>query len=171
MGFNAWAPRRCSVGCCTAKTYNLTIGTAAFLRNAQSSILKFQPDRAEGVNTITRHDASSIWVGSTRFGHSLLVPWQGEVQRWAPSRIEQLQAEHFEQALMLQPELVIFGCGARHCFVSPALLRCLIDRRIGVETMDTSAACRTYNVLASEGRAVLAAMLLDVPDRHRDGNA
>ena len=123
--------------------------------------MKFQPDRAEGVNTITRHDASSIWVGQASFGHSLLVPWQGEVQRWAPSRIDQLQAEHFEQALALQPGLVIFGSGTLHRFVSPALLRCLIERRIGVETMDTAAACRTYNVLASEGRTVLAALLLD----------
>ena len=123
--------------------------------------MKFQPDLAEGVNTITRHDASSIWVGQASFDHSLLVPWQGEVQRWAPCRIDQLQAEHFEQALALQPELVIFGSGTLHRFVSPALLRCLIERRIGVETMDTAAACRTYNVLASEGRTVLAALLLD----------
>ncbi len=123
--------------------------------------MKFQPDRAEGVNTITRHDPSSIWVGTLGFRHSLLVPWQGEVQVWAPAHIEQLLAEHFEQALALQPELVIFGSGARHRFIAPALLRCLIERGIGVETMDTAAACRTYNVLASEGRAVLAALLLE----------
>ena len=123
--------------------------------------MKFQPDRAEGVNTITRLDAASIWVGPVGFGHSLLVPWQGSVQAWAPTRIEQLQAEHFEQALAMQPELVIFGSGIRHRFIAPALLRCLIDRGIGVETMDTAAACRTYNVLASEGRAVLAALLLE----------
>jgi uncharacterized protein len=67
----------------------------------------------------------------------------------------------FEQALTLQPELVIFGSGPRLRFVSASLLRGLIDRRIGVETMDTAAACRTYNVLAGEGRAVLAALLLD----------
>ncbi len=129
----------------------------------EPATLKIQPDRSEGVNTITRHDASSIWVGSVGFGHSLLVPWQGEVRRWAPARIEELQSSHFEQALSLQPELVIFGSGARHRFVSAALLRCLIERGIGVETMDTAAACRTYNVLASEGRAVLAALLLDPP--------
>ena len=115
--------------------------------------MKIQPDRAEGVNTITRHDASGIWVGPAGFGHSLLVPWQGEVQRWQPA--------HFEQALALRPELVIFGSGARHRFVHASLLRCLIERGIGVETMDTAAACRTYNVLAAEGRAVLAALLLE----------
>jgi uncharacterized protein len=125
--------------------------------------MKIQPDRSEGVNIVTRHDPSAIWVGPTGFAHSLLVPWQGEVQRWAPARVEQLLAEHFERALSLRPELVIFGSGPSHRFVAPALLRCLIDARIGVETMDTAAACRTYNVLASEGRAVLAALLLDPP--------
>lgn len=126
--------------------------------------MKFQPDRSEGVNIITRHDRSSIWVGNRGFQHSLLLPWQGEVLRWAPRHTQQLQPEHFEQALSLQPELVIFGSGPRLHFVPPALLRCLIDRRIGVETMDTPAACRTFNVLASEGRAVLAALLLDPGD-------
>ena len=123
--------------------------------------MKIQPDRAEGVNIVTRHDASGIWVGATRHAHSLLVPWQGEVQRWAPARVEQLHAEHFELALALRPELVIFGSGPSHRFVAPALMRSLIEARIGVETMDTAAACRTYNVLASEGRTVLAALLFD----------
>ncbi len=125
--------------------------------------MKFQPDRAEGVNTITRHDASSIWVGPVSFGHSLLVPCQGEVQAWAPAHIDQLLAQHFEQALALQPELVIFGSGTRHRFIAPALVRCLIERGIGVEMMNTAAACRTYNVLAGEGRSVLAALLLESP--------
>lgn len=125
--------------------------------------MKFQPDRSEGVNIVTRHDPTEIWVGQTAYGHSVLVPWQGTVQRWAPARIEQLVEAHFEQALALRPELVIFGSGPRHRFIAPALTRSLIDARIGVETMDTAAACRTYNVLAAEGRAVLAALLLDVP--------
>ncbi len=59
-----------------------------------------------------------------------------------------------------RPELVIFGSGERLQFVSPGLYRCLIEAGIGVETMDTGAACRTYNVLASEGRSVVAALLL-----------
>jgi uncharacterized protein len=132
--------------------------------------LKFQPDRAEGVNIVTRHDAASIWVGQTAYAHSLLVPSQGPVRHWQPRRIEELLAEHFEQALALQPELVIFGSGPRHRFVPAALHRGLIDARIGVETMDTAAACRTYNVLASEGRAVLAALLLDPASAGHQGD-
>ncbi len=122
--------------------------------------MKFQPDVLAGTNVITRHDADALWVGKQRHGHSLLVPWQGAVQRWAPARPEDLEAAHFEAILALQPELVIFGSGPRLKFVPPALMRALIDQRIGVETMDTAAACRTYNVLVSEGRSAVAALLL-----------
>ncbi len=122
--------------------------------------MKFQPDVLAGTNVITRHDADALWVGNQRFTHSLLVPWQGTVLPWAPARPEDLEAGHFEAILALQPELVIFGSGPRLKFVSPALLRALIERRIGVETMDTPAACRTYNVLVSEGRSAVAALLL-----------
>lgn len=125
--------------------------------------MKFQPDQLAGTNVITRHDADALWVGNTRFGHSLLVPWQGTVLPWAPRRPDELTAAHFEAVLALQPELVIFGSGPRLKFVPPALLRALIERRIGVETMDTPAACRTYNVLVAEGRSAVAALLLDPP--------
>jgi uncharacterized protein len=130
--------------------------------------LKFQPDLAEGVNIITRHDASGIRVGQVQFAHSILVPWAGEVLAWPPRGIEQLVPRHFEQVVALGPELVIFGSGQRLRFASPALLRSLIERRIGVETMDTAAACRTYNVLAAEGRTVLAALLLETPPKGVD---
>ena len=122
--------------------------------------MKFQPDQLAGTNVITRHDADALWVGGTRFSHSLLVPWQGLVLPWAPARPDDLTPADFEALLALKPELVIFGSGPRHQFVSPALMRALIEQRIGVETMDTPAACRTYNVLVSEGRSAVAALLL-----------
>lgn len=122
--------------------------------------MKFQPDVLAGTNVITRHDADALWVGNQRFSHSLLVPWTGQVLPWAPSRPDELEASHFEAILALQPELVIFGSGPRLKFVAPALMRALIDRRVGVETMDTPAACRTFNVLVSEGRSAVAALLM-----------
>ena len=125
--------------------------------------MKFQPDQLAGTNVISRHEAQALWVGHQRFGHSLLVPWQGAVLRWAPQRTEDLSAADFEAVLALAPELVIFGSGPRQKFVPAALMRALIDRRIGVETMDTAAACRTYNVLVAEGRSAVAALLLAPP--------
>ena len=70
-----------------------------------------------------------------------------------------------QQVLALRPELVIFGSGARQRFLAPALYRALIDARVGLETMDTAAACRTYNVLVAERRPVLAALLIEAPEK------
>ena len=121
--------------------------------------MKFQPDRLEGVNSISRHDGGSVWVLAERFDASVLVPWRGAVREWPVTRFDRLAPEHFEQLLSLEPELVIFGSGERLRFVKPALTRALIERRIGIETMDTAAACRTYNVLLGEGRRVAAALI------------
>ena len=121
--------------------------------------MKFQPDTFDGTNAITRQDGGAVWVNGQRFEGALLVPWKGVVTAWAAPGLAQLEAVHFEAVLALRPELVIFGSGARLRFVAPGLYRSLIELRVGVETMDTAAACRTYNVLAAEGRSVVAALL------------
>ena len=123
--------------------------------------MKFQPDTPTGVNVITRQDPGRVWVGPTPFETSLLVPWAGAVQRWPVHSFDGLSAEHFEQIARLDPELVIFGSGPRLCFPRPQWLQALIGRGIGVETMDTAAACRTYNVLVSEHRSVVAALIVE----------
>jgi len=123
--------------------------------------VKFQPDSLEGVNTIARHDGGSVWIGNQSYSGSVVVPWSGPVRAWSPADFDALTQAHFDEVLQLQPELVIFGSGARLRFPPPALLRGLIARRVGVESMDSAAACRTYNVLVSEGRTVVAALLLD----------
>ncbi len=123
--------------------------------------MKFQPDTLDGVNPITRQEPGCIWVGSTPFRHSVLVPWRGEVLPWPVQALADLQADHFDRIVALKPEVVIFGSGPRLRFPSPAVMKGLYAQRIGVETMDTPAACRTYNVLVAEGRSVLAALLIE----------
>ena len=123
--------------------------------------MKFQPDTLDGVNPITRQEPGCIWVGSTPYQHSVLVPWRGEVLPWDASSAAALTVDHFDRILPMKPEVVIFGSGLRLRFPSPALMRSLYAQRIGVETMDTAAACRTYNVLVAEGRNVLAALLIE----------
>jgi uncharacterized protein len=123
--------------------------------------MKFQPDTPAGVNVVTRQDPGRVWVGPTPFETSLLVPWAGPVLPWPVQAFEELNAELFEQIVRLHPELVIFGSGSRLRFPRPQWLQALIGRRIGVETMDTPAACRTYNVLVSEHRSVVAALMIE----------
>ena len=123
--------------------------------------MKFQPDTTSGVNLITRRDSDRLWVGSTPYAHSVLVPWVGDVLPWHAAAMRELSAAHFQRILALRPKLVIFGSGALLRFPPPEMLRALIDQGIGVETMDTAAACRTYNVLVSEHRSAVAALLVE----------
>jgi uncharacterized protein len=133
--------------------------------------MKFQPDTADGRNLVARFEPAAagrgprLWVGAQApaplYEHSVVVPWQGAVQDWGAASLSELSAAHFERLVAFRPELVIFGSGARLRFVPAALQRALIEARIGIETMDTAAACRTYNVLASEHRNVVAALLLE----------
>jgi uncharacterized protein len=126
--------------------------------------MKFQPDSLAGINNITHVDSTGVRVNGITHARSVVVPWTGEVRAWEsagmPARGEALTREHFDALLAYEPEVVIFGSGARLRFAPPALLRGLMERRIGIETMDTAAACRTYTVLANEGRRVVAAVLL-----------
>ena len=82
---------------------------------------------------------------------------------WPCTRFEDLTPDHFAQLATLEAELIIFGSGVRNRFPPPAWLQPLMARRMGLETMDTPAACRTYNILASEGRNVVAALVLETP--------
>ena len=123
--------------------------------------MKLQADRIEGQNAISRYGAGGVIVNGVEHRSSVIVPWKGEVIGWPVNEFAALDESHFAALVALSPELVIFGSGHLILFVPPALLRALIDRRIGVETMDTAAACRTYNVLLAEGRSVLTALLFE----------
>jgi uncharacterized protein len=123
--------------------------------------MKLQADRIEGQNAIARHGPGGVIVNGVEHRSSVLVPWKGAVVAWPVAEFGALTETHFASLAALQPELVIFGSGSRIRFAHPALLRALIERGIGVETMDTAAACRTYNVLLAEGRSVLAALLFE----------
>ena len=116
-------------------------------------------DRIEGQNAIARHGPDGVIVAGVEYTRSVIVPWRGPVVAWDAADFDALGVEHFAQLAALRPELVVFGSGPRIRFPAPALLRPLIDAGIGVETMDTAAACRTYNVLFAEGRPVVAALL------------
>ena len=121
--------------------------------------MKFQPDHPEA-SAIRGYGAGWIQVGSERVTHAVVLRWSGERQAWGCERYEVLGADCFAQLAEGAPELVIFGSGDRLRFPRPEWLRPLVEAHIGVETMDTAAACRTYNILLGEGRRVVAALLV-----------
>ena len=112
-------------------------------------------------NLITAYDTAFVQVGERRLaGPSLVVCPDRMLEQWGGANVAALVAEDFERLLALDPEIVLLGTGSRLRFPPPVLSRCLGDARVGLEVMDLGAACRTYNILAGEGRRVAAALIL-----------
>jgi uncharacterized protein len=124
--------------------------------------MKFQPDKTDS-SLISAYDATGIQIGMERVESSVVLGSHGERLEWPVSKFEDLSAEHFALLISSQPELIIFGSGQKIRFPHPKLTAALMAARIGVETMDTPAACRTYNILAGEGRHVVGAFLIEAP--------
>ncbi|WP_396431061.1 Mth938-like domain-containing protein [Limnohabitans sp.] len=124
--------------------------------------MKLQPDKSSGLS-INAYGQGWIEVNGQKFFHSLTVSSLpgATPAKWEVARFAELEATDFEILSKSGAELVIFGSGQRLRFPQPAWLRSLVELGIGLETMDTAAACRTYNILASEGRKVVAALLLE----------
>jgi uncharacterized protein len=125
--------------------------------------MKLHADKPD-VQTVTAYGEGWLAIDGQRHQHSLVLSSSGRLAPWNCARFDALTADHFDSLLVLSPEppeVVVFGSGVRLRFLRPSLIRGLIERRIGIETMDTAAACRTYNILAGEGRRVVAALLLE----------
>lgn len=122
--------------------------------------MKFHLDSASAGYQIQSYlRGTHIVVNRQTYTHSLIISPR-HFAAWSPQSFEQLVAADFEALAALQPKIVLFGSGATLRFPPAAVLSPLINQGIGVEVMDTGAACRTYMVLVAEGREVAAALLV-----------
>ena len=137
------------------KTYNLTT-ELAFFKKLPS--MKLHPDASNAFSIQSYSDEDVVVNGNSQAGPLLLCSVQGP-QKWSAESFASLTQASFDEVLPFSPELVLFGSGNRIQFPAPKLLQGLIQRRIGVETMDNGAACRTFNVLAGEGRRVVLVLI------------
>lgn len=123
--------------------------------------MKLHLDNPNSRNLVTGYGAGYVAINQRHYVSSLILLPERIVQPWAAAGFEALAEADFEAIRALGPEVLLLGTGLRQRFPSPALLRPLIERRIGVEVMDSHAACRTYNILMAEGRDVAAALILE----------
>ena len=121
--------------------------------------MKLQPDQAP-TQAIQAAGDGWLMIDGAQITHSVLIGAKGENEHWNCDSPASVCETHFQQILRHKPELVLFGSGPRQQFIHPKNYQCLIAKGIGIEIMDTLAACRTYNVLAGEGRHVMAALIL-----------
>jgi uncharacterized protein len=122
--------------------------------------LKLHLSGSAGQNMFTGYGDGYVMVNQVRYEQNLIVLPDRIIERWEVSSFDQLVAENFDFLLSLQPEMVLFGTGKKLCFPHPKLTRSLVESGIGLEVMDTNAACRTFNILTAEERRVAAALLL-----------
>lgn len=101
-----------------------------------------------------------INVSDTLLTKSFIVAADRLMEDWPPQVFEDIRKEHLDAALALEPEILIIGTGKQQHFLAGELMAALGKGGMGVEVMDTAAACRTYNVLLSEDRKVVAALLM-----------
>ena len=121
--------------------------------------MKLLPDQVRGPS-ITGYGPDWISVNAQKFSGNLIVDAQTGPSLWPCTAFSALTQDHFDELLALKPELILFGSGPQLRFPHARLLQNLYANRVGVEVMDTPAACRTFNFLAAEGRKVVAALLL-----------
>jgi uncharacterized protein len=123
--------------------------------------MKLHRDAASGLNAVTAYGPGHVMINEQRFERGLVLMPERIVEGWAVAGFAGLDEAQMRQLVELAPELVLLGTGARQRFPAPALLRPLVEARIGFEIMDLPAACRTYNILMAEGRRVAAALIFD----------
>ena len=122
--------------------------------------MKLHLSHSANTNLISGYGIDHILVNGVRHEVSLIVFPDEVITGWA-NTLDLLAAEHFDTLALRAPEIILLGSGRKLRFPSPSLYAGLIKVRIGIEVMDTPAACRTYNILAAEGRRVAAALILE----------
>lgn len=120
--------------------------------------MKLQLNNDPSINLIKAYQCGQIRIGAAEFSSAVIVT-PTDLISLDLTAVSRLEASHFKRLLALQPELVILGTGKTQIFPDFALSQCLLDAQIGLEVMDSSAASRTYNVLASDDRKVVALIM------------
>ena len=122
--------------------------------------MKLTDEKIGGINLIRSYAPGEVRIGDTVIRGSCLITVDQIIKDWRPRTAADLSIDDLQQAIALKPEVIVIGSGPRQEFPAPEVLGAVLSRGIGCEVMDTGAACRTYNILASEGRTVVAALLL-----------
>lgn len=121
--------------------------------------MRFAQDPLPDQNSIRAYERGRIVVNEHAIDRHVVVTPDRLIPDWAPS-LGELLPSHLEALRELEPEILLLGTGARLHFPTQDCLAVFLEQGIGVEVMDTAAACRTYNILLAEGRRVVAALFM-----------
>ncbi len=126
--------------------------------------MKVSLDTGTATYLIKAYSPGRIQVNETDYTRPLIIMPDALVPDWAAPPVGELSVEHFDAVSDYGPEILLLGTGREQAFPPARLLADAGRRGMGLEVMDTAAACRTYNVLMSEDRRVAAALMMIEPD-------
>lgn len=121
--------------------------------------MKLSAESGSG-NVIRSFKPGELRLTDQTFEINVILSANKIIQDWKPAAFSELSIADFEPAIALDPEIILFGTGERQRFPDNALMTEIMRQDIAFEVMDTAAACRTFNVLVSEFREVVAALLV-----------
>lgn len=122
--------------------------------------MKLHLTTAEKQNLITGYGDDFIEINRQRYLQNLIVTPENIISDWACPAFTEITTVHFDEICQSKPEVVLLGSGTTHRFLHPRIYAALTEQGIPLECMNTAAACRTYNILMSEGRNVTAMLCL-----------
>jgi uncharacterized protein len=120
--------------------------------------MKLHSSNTEKYQTVTGYDQSGVEINAKRYDYSVLVMPETPPRAWNVTPLRRPDRRALRADRRRPPDVVVLGTGERQRFVHPRLIASLAGQRIGVESMDSHAACRTYNILMGEGRKVTLAL-------------
>ena len=123
--------------------------------------MKLHLDNAEGIHLVNAYDGDGIVISQERYRTSLILSPQRLTAPWLLRDVSAIEQHHCAEIADHQGEVILLGTGRDHVVTDPVWMAWFGQRGMGLEVMDTRAACRTYNILASEGRRVVAALIID----------
>ena len=109
---------------------------------------------------IKSYAAGKIMVDQTLFTHSLIIQPTADIIAWRPTSFDDITIEDIEKLLNIDADIYLIGVGEQFKILDPKILAPLYNNKKGVDVMTTSAACRTYNILMSEDRRVVVAVVV-----------
>ena len=121
--------------------------------------MKFIRDQISNI-TIRHIESGTINIGDELVCDNIALTTNEIIRNWQACIIEELTEQDFEPLFVSEPELILLGTGSQLIFPPRELVFSLARRDIGLEAMDTAAACRTFNILASEDRRVAAVLII-----------
>ncbi|MGB5209743.1 MAG: Mth938-like domain-containing protein [Gammaproteobacteria bacterium] len=123
--------------------------------------MRFSLDQAPGAKLVSAWRPGEIRVGENRYRESIVLRPGADPLPWPVTNSDMLTFDSLAPALESGPDVLLLGTGSGLVFPDPAVYARVLAQGVGMEVMDTGAACRTYNILIAEDRTVVAALIVD----------